>query len=141
MPLMMVSEVDKASTISCIAHYTVANLGVKRGGCVVRTVSRAGYRGYINSIAWQEVRARYWQSKLPKTCFVCGTDQGPLELHHRTYKRLGCERLTDLLPVCRSCHELTHKVHKARGKSLWRAGVIARRVLKHPRGAEAILLN
>ena len=31
------------------------------------------------------------------------------QLHHRTYSRLGRENLLDLLPLCRDCHELTHR--------------------------------
>lgn len=33
----------------------------------------------------------------------------PRDLHHRSYKRIGKERLHDLVPLCRPCHEETHK--------------------------------
>lgn len=65
------------------------------------TVTRAGYRAYINSPAWRAVRERYWASKMPKVCYVCGCPRRPgMHLHHRTYKNLGNERLMDLVPVC-----------------------------------------
>jgi 5-methylcytosine-specific restriction endonuclease McrA len=31
-----------------------------------------------------------------------------VEVHHLTYERLGEERLTDLVALCRSCHEREH---------------------------------
>lgn len=29
-------------------------------------------------------------------------------LHHRTYDRHGCEKLTDVMAVCGRCHDLIH---------------------------------
>lgn len=51
---------------------------------------------------------------MPKKCYVCGKKSGSLELHHRTYKNLGNERLMDLVPVHRECHELIHKLYRER---------------------------
>ena len=73
------------------------------------------YRAYIRSADWRRVRDRYWRSGLPKVCQGCGAIEG-LHLHHRTYKRLGAERLTDLVPLCESCHA---EVHRGSGKDLW----------------------
>lgn len=39
---------------------------------------------------------------------------GPYDLHHRTYVRLGCERLRDLVPLCRRHHEALHAYQRAR---------------------------
>ena len=64
-----------------------------------RTVDRDGYAEYIQSEAWQEVRRRFWASKLPKECYCCGQEDGPKDLHHRTYKNLGNETLGTLCPV------------------------------------------
>jgi len=77
------------------------------------TISRHDYRAYIQSSAWRRVRARYWASKLPQTCYVCDAARSPgMHLHHRTYKNLGTERLMDLVPVCPTCHDLIHEAHK-----------------------------
>lgn len=78
------------------------------------TVSKSGYRAYIRSPEWAAVRRRYWNSKMPKECFVCGKMNRPMDLHHRTYKNLGNERLMDLVPVHRDCHNKIHKFDKAR---------------------------
>jgi 5-methylcytosine-specific restriction endonuclease McrA len=91
-----------------------------------RTVSRWGYRSYIQSPEWRAVRERYWASKLPKNCYCCGAERKPgMHLHHRTYKNLGNERLLDLVPVCPRCHAEVHELHRSddrwRRKGLWAA--------------------
>ncbi len=83
------------------------------------TVTRAGYRAYINSPAWRAVRDRYWASQMPKNCYVCDCPRRPgMHLHHRTYKNLGNERLMDLAPVCPDCHDFIHAIY--RGDPRWR---------------------
>lgn len=85
-----------------------------------RTVARAEYRDYIRSPAWAEVRRRYWASKLPQACYCCDRTDVPLDLHHRTYKNLGNERLMDLIPLCRPCHEAAHTlVGEVGWEKLW----------------------
>jgi 5-methylcytosine-specific restriction endonuclease McrA len=112
---------------------------VKRGNKIAsplprRTVDRDGYAEYIRSEAWQEVRRRFWASKLPKECYCCGREDGPMDLHHRTYKNLGNERLMDLVPLCRDCHLTVHEMVRRRyGRTahLWGMTNILRRE-RHP---------
>jgi hypothetical protein len=40
-------------------------------------------------------------------CAICGSARN-LEVHHKTYARKGCERFTDLVVLCRSCHVKQH---------------------------------
>lgn len=68
--------------------------------------TRMTYNEYIRSDAWQEKREAFRRSKLKKKCF-CGERQ--VDLHHRSYKNLGNERLMDLVPLCRKHHILTHE--------------------------------
>ena len=68
----------------------------------------ANYNDYLRSEHWQDVKKRYRQSRYPWVCFCCGASDRPLDLHHRSYKRLGQERLMDLLPLCRECHDAVH---------------------------------
>lgn len=70
------------------------------------------YQEYIRSGAWREVKRRYRASRLPQTCFVC--NGSVVDLHHKTYKRLGRERLTDLLPLCRAHHAAAHNLLRQR---------------------------
>lgn len=86
------------------------------------TESDVHYSTYIKSPEWAKVRRRYWSSKLPKCCYICGSFKRPMQLHHRTYKNLGRERLTDLVPVHAKCHRLIHALHDHRDnhkQSLW----------------------
>lgn len=90
------------------------------------TVTKAGYREYIQSKEWQAVRKRYWASKMPKECYGCGKPKHPgMHLHHRTYKNLGNERLMDLVPVCQPCHRDIHYLYdsdpKWKQRGLWYA--------------------
>lgn len=99
-----------------------------------RTVSRMDYRAYIASPEWQATRQRYWNSKLPKECWVCDAPRSPgMHLHHRTYKNLGNERLMDLVPVCAACHKVIHQIAKTQyggnTSNLWKATTAARRRL------------
>ena len=76
-----------------------------------RTVDRKDYKKYIRSPEWRAKKAKYWASNAPKECYICGRTNRPMDLHHRTYKNLGNERLMDLVPVHRSCHDKIHEEH------------------------------
>lgn len=71
----------------------------------------ACYADYLDSGHWQSFRGRYRKSASQLTCKVC--DDPRIELHHTTYERLGHERMTDVVPLCRSHHEQVHKLLKA----------------------------
>ena len=45
-------------------------------------------------------------------CEVCGNAEPglPLQVNHLTYARIGEERDSDLVAVCRSCHLLLHRL-------------------------------
>jgi len=88
------------------------------------------YQEYLSSAHWQDVRKRYYASKLNGGgCWACGRKDKPLNLHHKTYKRIGNERLNDLILLCRDCHKETHAIEKNRA-----AGILygaARRLKKN----------
>jgi hypothetical protein len=73
------------------------------------------YRRYLRSAHWRDVKKRYRASKFPQSCF-CGETR--VDLHHRTYKRLGRERLSDLVPLCRKHHDEVHQ--RPAGSNLWK---------------------
>lgn len=67
------------------------------------------YRTYLNSVEWHKTKQRFRQSKLYKgCCAICGYKKN--DIHHKTYKRVQKERLTDLIALCRSCHDLVHEI-------------------------------
>lgn len=60
------------------------------------------YEEYIGSERWGAMRM--WAlSRAGNRCEVCGNENG-LEVHHRSYENLGCERPGDLLVLCDACH-------------------------------------
>jgi hypothetical protein len=65
---------------------------------------QAAYYGLLH---WQQVRS----DRLSMDSFrcVCCHACDELQCHHLTYKRLFAERLTDLMTLCRGCHELVHE--------------------------------
>lgn len=88
----------------------------------LRSLGYSSYREYLSGDHWQDVRRRYWASKLAKKacCAGCGATS-KLNLHHRTYKRIGEEWLTDLILACRDCHGEIHDFEAVEQVHVWRA--------------------
>ncbi len=61
------------------------------------------YLKYLKSPQWQIKREMYFAAK-GKWCKACGKSQGPIQIHHITYDRLGRELLGDLTSLCPPCH-------------------------------------
>lgn len=64
------------------------------------------YKEYIESIHWKLLKERYLISGLSKRCYKCNSKEVPYEFYHRTYKRMGKEKLTDIVPMCLKCYEV-----------------------------------
>ncbi len=71
---------------------------------------RPDYAIYLQSPLWKE-RARLARERAGQKCQICN-GRGPLEVHHRTYERLGHELPEDLTVLCRSCHSTFHQNQK-----------------------------
>jgi hypothetical protein len=71
------------------------------------------YREYLRSPHWKAKRLEYAGSEQPQDC-MCGETEG-LQLHHLTYERIGAEEVTDLTPLCATCHAMVHTL-EARGE-------------------------
>ena len=98
-------------------------------------LTKSEYREYLQSEHWKDVKRRFRKSKLATgRCYICGSG-GRLDIHHKSYKRLGKERLNDLIELCRDCHSMVHsyvKNVKNTKLTLWNAArKLRRRVLKH----------
>lgn len=65
-------------------------------------MSQVDYESYLLSPEWRERRAERIRFAGGK-CEVCCSPER-LEVHHRTYERLGAELMTDLLVLCADCH-------------------------------------
>jgi len=58
---------------------------------------------YYETVHWSKLTLDYMRSELTQRCFKCKTTCTPSHFLHRTKKRIGNEKLTDLLPVCAAC--------------------------------------
>ena len=110
-----------------------------------KKLSRHEYYQYMQSEAWQQKRKAFYSSNLYKrwrkegkwVCYGCGADDKKLDLHHRTYKRLGNEHIAiDLVPVCRECHKKIHTLVKESNLGLWTATKEIGKTFKKGRATE-----
>ena len=67
------------------------------------------YSQYLLTSHWRKVRKAAIE-RADGHCQLCGETQR-LEVHHNTYQRLGEEKPTDVVCLCRECHVMFHK-HK-----------------------------
>lgn len=76
------------------------------------------YRKYIRSAAWRRSKARLSELEAAghrcRLCNASATDGAALQVHHRTYERLGRELPSDLTALCRECHDVVTSSLRAR---------------------------
>ena len=64
-------------------------------------------KAYLASPEWDTKRKQVLERDL-YACQGCGNTGIPLEVHHITYTNYGSESLSDLVTVCRPCHQSIH---------------------------------
>jgi hypothetical protein len=109
----------------------------------VRTLDRglppASYKSYMASEEWVLCR-EWWRRNTPaaaRRCRMCGDRH--YDLHHRTYRRLGCERLRDLVPLCHRHHQALHRIQRHLHWSVERASRVYLVAAGTLRGVERLL--
>lgn len=70
------------------------------------TLATMPYGHYLDTPHWQKVRALALR-RAARHCQVCGA-RGQLDVHHNCYARRGCELPSDVVALCRACHDLFH---------------------------------
>ena len=66
------------------------------------------YRQYLASPEWKEIRRQIW-GRCEGWCESCGDElKAGWAPHHLTYDRIFHEDLTDLIALCRGCHQAKH---------------------------------
>jgi hypothetical protein len=68
------------------------------------------YQDYLQSLHWQRL-AEETKRLAGYRCQVCNSAD-ELCAHHRTYERRGDELQSDLICLCRDCHEKFHEKGK-----------------------------
>src|SRR4051794_24043327 len=71
---------------------TPPNLSARHANFLGRHLSENGltYLEYLESDHWKALKNRYRNSGLPQQCLICHDRN--VDLHHRTYKRVGHEK-------------------------------------------------
>jgi len=80
------------------------------------------YHKYMASDTWAAKRVAAFKA-LGRNCKVCGTAKN-IQVHHKTYKRLGRENVAkDLVILCQKHHSALHNFHQKGEFSLEEATV------------------
>lgn len=66
------------------------------------------YQHYLQSNHWRRMRRHYYKEH-EKKCELCKAKKN-IHLHHRTYKRIGNEKMSDFHALCSECHSMVHKL-------------------------------
>lgn len=100
-------------------QFSILAEGLKRLGFT-------SYQAYLRSSHWQDFKLRYFAHMGKPPCSVCFQPK-KVDLHHRNYRRLGSERFTDVVAVCRGCHGDCHGLCRSKPATNFH---IAHRVLR-----------
>lgn len=99
-----VAEYDRCSELAVVRQ---ANHEFAEPTPTDPTERREWYHRYLKSPAWQ-ARRLIALDNAGHHCQVCNGNEC-LDVHHRTYERIGAEHHNDLTVLCRECHETFHK--------------------------------
>ena len=66
------------------------------------------YDKYIKSAQWRNI-SDLLKKQAGYLCAHCRHSSTTLEVHHLTYERFGHERMSDLVVLCKPCHEAADK--------------------------------
>lgn len=82
-------------------------------------MSKSPYAVYMQSEEWAARRAQYFVNH-ERSCRACASSTR-IELHHKTYARMGAERDQDLVALCSRCHKALHSEQRRTKENLWTA--------------------
>ncbi len=73
------------------------------------------YRSFLETEYWQTLRTLIL-SRRGRICERCGSHNGPIDLHHKTYEHRGLEIYyqNDIEVLCRDCHKKHHGIVSAK---------------------------
>lgn len=80
------------------------------------------YLSYIKSKNWKLKKKKFLKSGFKINCWACDSNK-KIEFHHRFYGRLGWEPMTDIVTLCKECHQevtnIYNKLNYYSQNSLW----------------------
>src|SRR6185369_486505 len=76
------------------------------------------YAEYLKSPHWALIKFNVFAARGMK-CELCGSLKD-IDIHHKTYGRIGREKPEDLMVLCRLCHGKAHTVSQDELQSLSR---------------------
>lgn len=78
----------------------------------MKKLKRWQYKDYMASPEWTATKERFKKTKNYRDgfCFICVNWSVEIHIHHKTYARLGCEKMGDLRTLCAVCHAVTHEL-------------------------------
>lgn len=97
-----------------VLHNELAANAASRRGILCSKCQRQGetwtpasYERYLQSNHWKIFRQQAL-GHYGRKCYLCGTHDAQIDLHHNDYSRLGGELMSDVIPLCHECHERHH---------------------------------
>lgn len=66
------------------------------------------YKEYLSSPEWKNKRLKVLR-RANYICEICGIKKA-YQVHHKTYKRIYKEKLSDLIATCGICHQAEHNL-------------------------------
>lgn len=72
----------------------------------VMQLKRLPYQEYLQTEHWQQKR-KFALNRANNRCMICYSN-GLLNVHHRTYERIGEEMPSDVIALCEKCHGIFH---------------------------------
>ena len=73
------------------------------------------YNEYLKSEHWKQFKEKVFRSKMMKngfSCWMCTNNNTRLNVHHKTYKNLGKEKIGDIMLICEKCHKFIHIIDR-----------------------------
>jgi hypothetical protein len=81
-------------------------------------MTKSKYREYLRSDHWHAMRARVWQRSEGRCEYrflgIRRCRARAVDVHHRTYARLGHESMRDLIHLCVRHHRQAHRIRRGR---------------------------